>query len=145
MPLHPAYIAGIMDGEGCIGLYFRPERRHIKPLIRIVNTNREIIDMLATEFGGYITITKADGIRKEKYTWSLTNLKSIQNFLSTIYSYLTIKRPQATKMLMWCEYRLNGSYNKKYTERDLQLIDEYKIMNQRGGQYSSASRFSENL
>ncbi len=53
--LNKAYIAGIIDGEGCVSLTGRFDRHGIKkyvtPIIQVANTNFALIELLQKQFG----------------------------------------------------------------------------------------------
>ncbi len=103
-----AYIGGIMDGDGTIGI---TKRRAIKnqsclyyPYVSFCSLNKNVCEFLKDSFlGNVITVkqrTLKDGIkRKEIYYWRLEKNNKCQNFLSAIYPFLIIKKEQALHTL----------------------------------------------
>lgn len=99
-----AYTAGIIDGEGSIGLHRKFQRtsptsqkKSIQMVVAVGNTNEWLINLLYMQFGGSLRLRKprADMPNQKKlWEWSITNNKA-SNFLALILPYLTIKRPQA--------------------------------------------------
>lgn len=50
-----AYIAGLIDGEGCLLIYRKKDRRgssHFRCILRISNTSQRVIEWLQTRLGG---------------------------------------------------------------------------------------------
>lgn len=89
-----AYIAGIMDGEGCISASFAPTG---KPMLRIRMGNGyfPLIQMFQRLYGGWFHTQHPKGNTREFYTWELTDKKSRESFLLQVLPYLRIKRNQA--------------------------------------------------
>ena len=95
-----AYIAGIIDGEGCIGIYKgksgrkKKEYYHLQVVVRM--TNEWIIRWLYFAFpGSFSEHTYPKEINRLKiWTWQLTGEKALI-FLELIYPYLKLKKQQA--------------------------------------------------
>src|SRR6185369_8308059 len=88
-----AYVAGLVDGEGCIG--FTQCRSNMIPRICITNTNKKLIEMLYYKFGGCIFNAKrVKSNWKEAYHWVVTSKAAIE-FLEKIQKYLILKFEQA--------------------------------------------------
>jgi len=100
-PTDLAYIAGIIDGEGCITINvtkndsFRSRSiQHIlKVIVRMVE--EEAIIFLRNKFGGSISIQKpSKGRIRFVYQWTLCG-KYASSFLAKILPYLKVKANQA--------------------------------------------------
>lgn len=94
-----AYVAGLVDGEGCIG--FTQIRANLVPRICITNTNKELIEILYGEFGGCIRYQKR--IKpgwKESFHWVATS-NIAMTFLNKVQKYLILKHPQATCLQLY--------------------------------------------
>lgn len=89
-----AYIAGIMDGEGCISAAFTTAG---KPILRIRMGNNyfPLIELFQKLYGGWYSTQAARGNTKEFYTWEITGHASREKFLLQTLPYLKTKRPQA--------------------------------------------------
>lgn len=93
--LEIAYLAGIIDGEGCIFIHRRRDRTSgFEPGLTITNTNPVLIDWLVSNLGGSVTIYKRDGL-KDRYTWSMHGRKAVE-LASIVLPYLKIKSQQAS-------------------------------------------------
>ena len=114
-----AYLAGIIDGEGCITLANQPShyrRRRAKyhenptakkdfymPRLKVGMTDSQPIDLLFVTFGGRRRIQSAKSTRKLVYHWEVTGRPVISKVLLQLYPYLRVKRPQADLMLEFCD------------------------------------------
>lgn len=105
-PTEKAYIAGLIDGEGCITITRRKKRKNPKfsyyqPLLNISNTDKRIIDYAQNLIHGMIIkrIPGKPGDRRRKkwklvYHLILTGEK-LKQTLKEILPYLRAKRKQA--------------------------------------------------
>ena len=98
-----AYLAGFVDGEGCITLmktFNSPNRTlSITPRVIVVNTNPLVLMMLKEYFGGSVgSVEKSVWGRKEKFQWYISGYGCIL-FLESIFDYLKIKKEQAKSVL----------------------------------------------
>ena len=120
-----AYIAGIIDGEGSLGLSRQTNREACKPLIRVVMTNKECIHFLHAATGiGNFNIDTPPEPRKTAYRWSIGDRLEIYVLLKTVCPYLIVKKKQADVMLEFVERRIQGSRG-----RDLDLWEEMHKLN----------------
>jgi len=107
-----AYMAGIIDGDGCITLIKRFPKyfEHGGLMVRLIvtSTDKILIDWLTKEFGGAVSICKKGQpqgkiIRKLDYFyWYLSTRKAVET-IKQCYPYLTIKKPQADLVLEFVE------------------------------------------
>jgi hypothetical protein len=87
-----AYVAGLVDGEGCIG--FTQCRTNLIPRVCITNTNQELILKLQEKFGGCVFNAKrVKETWKSAYHWVVTSKLAI-DFLEKIDKYLILKSNQ---------------------------------------------------
>jgi len=91
-----AYVAGFVDGEGCISLTLKRNKDYFTVHVKIIiaNTNFAIIKLLKEKFGGYIGHQKGVANKRTVYNLQLSYNRAIV-FLEKIYPYLIIKRKQA--------------------------------------------------
>ncbi len=100
-----AYIAGIIDGEGSLGIYERgrPPTRcqtpSFMPTIRVAMTDREAIDFIAERFKGRVNKYKHKDRTKPQYVFDLFSRKEIIPFLDAVRPYLKVKALNADLML----------------------------------------------
>jgi hypothetical protein len=94
-----AYLAGIIDGEGCIGL--RLPGPSVTPSVRIevTNTDRRLISWLSDRFGGYSSGPVRPTNSKLAYRWTLAKRDDVRSLLEAMLPYLVIKDRQASLAL----------------------------------------------
>lgn len=151
-----AYLAGLIDGEGYIGLISNPRKGYetitYKPVLKIVMTNETMIRWLHQSFGGYFeTRIFKDSNNKMAYGWSLQNRKQVQPFLEKVKPFLRIKKEQAETVITYCKenHILGGQpgllggrpLNPQEIEKRKALYEKIRHLNQRG--ILHAERLSE--
>jgi hypothetical protein len=103
-----AYIAGLFDGEGCIGLYPRKDVRGGKVvMIQIGVTDKNVIDWLSKVIGGGVSIVTSHPNPNYKlcYKWRLQGVLDDLVFLKAIYPYLKIKKQTAKQVIEYLEWK----------------------------------------
>lgn len=99
-----AYLAGIIDADGCIRLNRRFNNRSHQPVyaayVQIYTTSTALLEWLETRFPG-VSRRQRDDRQKEHpewrvgYTWTLSGNRRVMIFCREIAPYLIIKREQA--------------------------------------------------
>ena len=97
-----AYLAGLLDGEGWMGIYSAPYPR---PRLVIGNTDRKMLAWLKG-IGGSVRASKSRGKRKPFYVWDPNSYLDIEYILESTIPYLTTKRDQAVVVLEFIQERL---------------------------------------
>jgi hypothetical protein len=119
------YLAGLFDGEGCI--YIANHKggrggkfRYTKLRMIISNTNKEIIDWLVTNYGGWTqTFIRTNPKHNTGYNW-WTEGEKAANLLASIFPYSIIKRkPIIDKLQVWLS--ISTSHNKN-VKLPMQLV-----------------------
>ena len=128
------WLAGIIDGEGCIGLYnIRPKSPIIRPMICIVNTNEKLINEVKSILDFYSIIYYAYKYQNKNKAWKPSyrvNIQSKQDckkLLDLVGDYLVIKKEQSNIVL---EFINRKDYN--YSEKILFLPNLIKDLNKKG-------------
>jgi hypothetical protein len=100
-----AYFAGVMDGEGCIGIRRTKARPKVglstryTASVTVGNTNRELIARLATVFdAGSVTYRYATRRKRACYLWALSS-RPARDVLDALMPYLVVKKEQAAVVL----------------------------------------------
>ena len=130
-----AYIVGIIDGEGCIGIAHRKTKHHgvyYSANVSVAMVEEYIERWLQMSFGGSVCIQRArKKTHRDCYRWYITSKQAV-DFLQAILPYLKIKRPQA-EIAIKVE-KLKPGYRKWATplEKYLQEIEARKLVNPRG-------------
>lgn len=88
------YLAGIIDGEGCLSMR-EYKRKHSAPgyrvEVRVNNADKDIIDRLHAAFGGTVEPMK-NYVNRPLYTWRVGSKKDVWNVLVAIYPLLCERR-----------------------------------------------------
>lgn len=112
-----AYLAGILDAEGCfeISKWYskRQERDYIDIYLDITNEDKSLLEWVTFNFGG--TFKKAprklkSGEVRMYYNWRIKNRSHLKFIVDSVYPYLFIKRMQADIFKSW--FDLKGKPNK---------------------------------
>lgn len=131
-----AYAAGIIDGEGTVGIERKQvkERHSHRVYVCVGNTNADIIEWLHDNFGGNTMYNKDRGDKNNDiHMWQTSSSNAI-DFLKFVYPYLIIKKYQAETAFRFQE---TISTNKQGLNEDvLELRDMYmkviQLLNKRG-------------
>lgn len=133
-----AWLAGMMDGEGCIGLYEYtrtkiPRHRVIRGMVTIVNTHKPTMETIA-DFYQELGVTyywRHNETRlgwKDSYFIVLQNRESIDILLTAISPYLVTKKKQAEICLQFVK---REKYS-RMTLSDSDLLARIKVLNKKG-------------
>lgn len=143
------WLAGIIDGEGYLGLRWNLQRhrkkRYAQPQMHIANTDEAIIlrcQSIIRKLGlnPYIRARQLKfGNRKIDYRIQLKNMSKVMRLLKAVRNDLTgNKKQRADIIIQFCEIRLerwerNGTAKYlPYTEKELQLIEQCQPLMKRG-------------
>ena len=123
------YIAGLMDGEGCITITRRKSCKnriypnnywYYEPQTIISNTNKKVLSFCLSYYGGWIaTVKMCKREHATVYHWKLTGDK-MRGLLTDIIPYLIVKKKQAHMILFFPRYGGNGRKSRTDTERQEQ-------------------------
>ena len=125
--LHPAYVAGFIDGEGCIRIDKSKSAGRstcYKIEIIVANNDQSILLQLQEQYGGYMRHSKF-GTQKAYY-WSLYGSPA-ETFLYEILPYLQVKLEQAEAALEFQKVKTKAipAPGKRLSEEELTLRDSY--------------------
>ncbi len=102
-----AYFAGIIDGEGSIGIeHLSPTKSRKKDYyvcrLTVINTDENLMRLLVAHYEGSYDMRKLIEGRKPCFRWHVFG-KNLKNALDKLYPYLFIKKPQAKLVLEYIE------------------------------------------
>ena len=103
-----AYLAGIIDGEGCISVRrAKPNKFEKSPryfaTVTVGNTSRPLIERLFEAFsGGSVTYRFATKTKKACWLWSVRSANAL-NVVRAVRPYLLVKREQADLLVKFVE------------------------------------------
>lgn len=132
--LSPQYIAGILDGEGCISIAKNGESSGWIT-IHVAMTARIIPDLLYARYGGSLSTSNGNpGVHKDLTTWMIASRKA-EVVLKEVLEFLVVKKEQAEVALDFqSTSKPNGGRPLHYTvyERRKLLIGRMRNLNRRG-------------
>ncbi|HEY9211094.1 MAG TPA: hypothetical protein VIO56_06750 [Methylotenera sp.] len=96
-----AYFAGLIDGEGTIGVY-KFSSGITRPIIKVDMTCEDTINALHSHFGGYKGLKKIEDKpnRKQQWHWEVTFLKAVE-VANLIFPYLITKKSNAIEVIAY--------------------------------------------
>jgi len=127
-----AYLAGIIDGEGCIS--FSISKGRIRPFVGVSNTKRELIETIRSWLRIRKTIRKARRSVRHKYVWDIqiTRYADVKALLEKVKPYLIIKKKQCDLMIKYCTSRLSKGVNSPYSPNEMKIYEKLRELNRRG-------------
>ena len=126
-----AYLAGIIDGEGCltIGAGRKGNITNYNSVIMIASTDEKLIKWLQHNFGGnYYKSSRVSEKWKQAYIWRYLKKKEIEVLLLAVLPYLIIKRKQAILLL---EFVRLPRYQETPEKRE-EIYQKMRLLNKRG-------------
>ena len=144
------YLAGIIDGEGCIFVkrstyrmrsekYGDCKNPEFHPLIQVKMTNEEVLRLLAKEFGGSIYQEKRlhpsrSGFapRKLLWVWHTSDRKAAQAFEQLI-PFLIVKKKNAENAFALYKFKksIHREKHRAFSTGEVARLEEYYQMSKR--------------
>lgn len=158
-----AYLAGLVDGEGCISVGIPQGKRGagFNTVCTITNTNGRLIDFLVEkltllEIPVHVQWYNHKQNARPYAQLSIRRHGGIKKFLSLVAPYLVAKRQQAELMLELVESRLakfnsvkRNSQAWQASERERQIVTTIRALNQKGkrllNDYMSDAKLGEDI
>ena len=140
-----AYIAGIIDGEGCIGLNehrrlgARCHTPSVVASVQVVMTDAEAVNFIAERYKGRVRHSAGRDItRKAYFTFNASDRREVEVLVKDIYPYLKIKVRQADVLLDYLTSpKLRGGRGHDVSDEVMflrrVLVADMHALNQRGG------------
>jgi LAGLIDADG-like domain len=131
-PRDVAWLAGIIDGEGCVSMAKTGTGgRTFSPRLHIDNTSLKLmrkVQQVIADLG-----LKIPKISERRYQGKITfklqviRIPDLRVLLNEILQDLTVKKAQAEEMLFFCESRLNKpKYHEPFNEREKAVFQRLK-------------------
>lgn len=95
-----AYLAGLVDGEGCLAVRTRIDG-YINVSLEVVGTDRRPLDWAAERFGGTVGhLQERRPNRRQPYHWRITKVAHLAEVARLIRPYLKVKRAEASLLVI---------------------------------------------
>lgn len=105
------YLAGLVDGEGCIDVQIT-RSVYVRPRLRITMTDpaRDILVMCQNSYGGHLLCRKQNNQNwTNVISWELVGYHQACPVLRNIQNHLILKREQA-RFCLWLERNIKGQH-----------------------------------
>ena len=131
-----AWLAGFLDGEGCIRIqHSEPRigaRQRCSPIVTIANTDRTVLDEIRRREGAIVYDIKRYGRNhKPGYEWKMSSPEGIRALLGRLRPYLRVKETEAWLMLEFLEQRTviksGTGYRRPLSEEEQALRLGFKL------------------
>lgn len=136
-----AYLAGIIDADGYVGLIKRSvgkrtdlQQNFFVPCVKLASTTPIITEFLKKEFGGHMDKPRFTNLPNTKpaVMWSVRNRKLIVEILHRIEPYMMIKKERANVVIAFIEECGNWRQTDIPEERRIWYYNKMKNLNHRG-------------
>lgn len=119
-----SYIAGFVDGEGCISLRCFTGKRgyqEIRNSLAIVNTNRKVLEWIKVKLscGAVYDITGKRENQKSVFVYEVCDRVKLLYILKLLLPYLKVKKEQAELCVVFLEEHLPRS---KFTDEEYEMV-----------------------
>lgn len=99
-----AWSAGIIEGEGCLGLYIDKRRPNTFTLkVQVESTDEFVVIKLQEIFGGSVYENNAPSKLpkyKKSWRWLVCNKQGVETVLTQIYDYLSPRRAEKAQEIL---------------------------------------------
>lgn len=137
-----AYIAGFLDGEGCIGAYRRADFQKVLHLLVIINnTNQDVLDWICAVTGlGKVVVHKSKSPTKWKdfYTWRIDSAGAA-SLLEQLLPFLRIKHRQALALIKVHRRGVEDLAGARDRNWQNGMLMYFRVLNRKGPKTASAT------
>jgi hypothetical protein len=121
-----AYLAGMIDSDGCIGIQKYSNCNTYRVILTIVQRDMALIEYLYSTFSGSVNLVKGSvGNKRFYFRWVVTDKKAMI-VLGKCLPYLKLKQGQAYLAKQLFELKKSGS---KDSEKQHELFIKNKSLN----------------
>ncbi len=99
----PEYLAGFVDGEGCIDVQVHPDG-YCRPRLRVSQaaSQAHVLHRLREVFGGSMAFRQSKIVnQQDSYSWEFLGRKALLEILELLMPHLVVKRQQALLAHWW--------------------------------------------
>lgn len=132
-----AWLAGFVDGEGCITVLKMVINGHVEwnpsfqLRLEISTTHYDTMKFIHARFGGWLSKKKKKEGRKQVWKWFVSGTVAV-SILESIYPYLKTKRLQAETAFEYKKY-----FGKGFIPQKFNIYERLKNINRKGDAYES--------
>jgi intein-encoded DNA endonuclease-like protein len=117
------YIAGFLDGEGCISLRKRKDNKYFAPVIEFSNTNLDVLKFIRERLGLTVNVNIHEsgcrGNRKMAYKFAIKGWRNCLHAAKLLIPYSMVKQKHLYILIKFLERRTEKFFmNTPYDETD---------------------------
>ena len=133
-----AYIAGFLDGEGCITISKHHKGKAIRAQVTLNNSNLKVMQWIHTKLKLETTICVYDTIpgenKKIRYLINISKKSVVQEILEMLVPFLIVKKENAFLILEFLELSTSykGMRNYSLTPRQVEIHNRIIELNKKG-------------
>lgn len=132
-----AYMAGLIDGEGCILINHKGKRQRYTLIVTVSNTSRLMLDWITARWRGHMHVVKGSEAKNRRIAWRWSMSSDLAlHFLDEILPYMVVKRRQALLARRYQRYvQYRGRHGVQATRAfalQTRFYDMLRQLNQRG-------------
>ncbi len=145
-----AFVAGIIDGEGCISIHRNKGRGQFYVRISVGMAHENTIKLLQETFGGKIGRNERSKYpnAQQIYRWQLSAQAEVRNFLNLVSPYIRVKTRQLHLAIAWLDDVKKRDCRKKpekLTDTEIQRREDmFQLMHKFNGVGAAATTNWEN-
>jgi len=126
------YIAGIIDGEGCVGFTWGNAAK-AQLRVTVTNTSYPLVEWLKRKIGGHVCRKKKTHEKwKTSWQWTVTSAQA-RRLLDAVASMLVVKKRQAELVVEFDDIAANGGpIGQEKFEARTKIIANIRELNQKG-------------
>lgn len=104
------YLAGLIDGEGCIDVQVT-NQVYVRPRLRVglVATSDFLLEMCKANFGGVLCAREGSGTHQPSLSWECAGYAVACPILRNVVNHLFLKKEQA-RFCLWMETNIKGQH-----------------------------------
>ena len=133
------YLAGLFDGEGTIGLYYKNKSVKFRmPQMTLPSTTMELLVAMQEAFGGYIHSKghKVKEHHKDSWVWSIQSSRVLETCEKLYPHILEPSKKHRMRVLLETYPKVtprNGKYTPEMLAAKLAMEDEFFVVPSRAG------------
>lgn len=106
-PVNYAYLAGILDGEGCLRVSKNHQANMTSPFyqsaVQVGMQDYRVLEMFKRAFGGSVYKERVVHGRLPVYRWRINSKRGTIKLLKKLLPYLVTKKEQAEALMEFCK------------------------------------------
>lgn len=117
------YIAGFLDGEGCVSLRKRKDNKYFAPVIEFSNTNLDVLKFIRERLGLTVNVNIHEsgcrGNRKMTYKFAIKGWRNCLHVAKLLFPYSLVKKKRLYILIKFIERRTDKFFmNTPYDRTD---------------------------